>query len=248
MELIIGANGYIGRHLAWSKRGRDCTLHSASPPNEFCTRSRLPFVRENLVDSRSQLGALNPSTVYLLARPVTMDPNVLLDFAQNAQWLLQEWADRGCLRRVVFASTQLVYATPPDATPIPVLSPLRPETPYDCHKAEMEFFLSLLAHHKSIANIDIHRLPLVAGRPAGGEGTRMQFLFYWRQAYQSGTRWVFDTGDPMQDAWGNSWVHMDDVVRAMSERAGRKRGEIPPPPAGLGSFHLQATGRIFHGK
>src|SRR5579862_2292313 len=140
MELIIGANGYIGRHLAWSRRGRDCVLHSASPPNEFCSRSGLPFVQEDLVHGRAELGKMNPETVFLLARPVTMDPGVILDFAQNIQWLLQEWADRGCLRRVVFASTQLVYATPRDATPIPVLSPLRPETPYDSHKAEMEFF------------------------------------------------------------------------------------------------------------
>ena len=39
MELIIGANGYIGRHLAWSRRGRDCTLHSASPQNADCART-----------------------------------------------------------------------------------------------------------------------------------------------------------------------------------------------------------------
>jgi hypothetical protein len=35
-----------------------------------------------------------------------------LDFGQNVQWLLQEWADRGCLRRVVFASTQLFMRRP----------------------------------------------------------------------------------------------------------------------------------------
>lgn len=220
MELIIGANGYIGRHLAWSRRGRDCTLHSASPANADCARTGLPFVQEDLVQGRAQLSALNPETVFLLARPVTMDPGVLLDFAQNVQWLLQEWADRGCLRRVVFASTQLVYATPPDATPIPVLSPLGPQTPYDCHKAEMEFFLALLSHHPSIRNVDVHRLPLVAGRPPGDETRNAQFLFYWRRCYLTGMRWVFDMGDPMQDSWGNSWVHMDDVVRVMGGEPG----------------------------
>ena len=88
---------------------------------------------------------------------------MLLDFAQNIQWLLQEWSDRGCLRRVIFASTQLVYATPQNDTPIPIHSPLAPETAYDCHKAEMEFYLSLLAHHKSGVAVDILRLPLLAG-------------------------------------------------------------------------------------
>ena len=208
-----------------------------------CARTGLPFVQENLVESRAQLSALNPETVFLLARPVTMDPGVLLDFAQNVQWLLQEWADRGCLRRVVFASTQLVYATPPDARPIPVLSPLRPETAYDCHKAEMEFFLSLLSHHPSLRNIDVHRLPLVAGErlPAMRDET-CNFCFYWRRSYLTGARWVFDTGEPMPDSWGNSWVHMDDVVRVMGEEPGEGVEKYRVPPAGLGAFHLPATG------
>ncbi|HWB61749.1 MAG TPA: SDR family oxidoreductase [Chthoniobacteraceae bacterium] len=229
MELIIGANGYVGRHLAWSRRGRDCTLHSASPPEGFCAHGGMPFVQEDLVTSRARLAELNPETVFLLGRPVTMDPNVLLDFAQNTQWLLQEWADRGCLRRVIFTSTQLVYATPADATPIPVQSPLGPQTPYDCHKAEMEFFLALLAHHNSIRNIDIHRLPLVAGRPPTGARKNPQFLFHWRECYQHGVRWVFDIGDPMQDSWGNSWVHMDDLVRVMGEE----------PPEGVEKYRTR---------
>ena len=230
MELILGANGYIGSHLAWSRRGRECLLHSGSPPNELCARTGLPFVHENLVEMRARTAALNPETVWLLARPVTAEAAVYLDFAQNVQWLLQEWADRGCLRRVVFASTQLVYATPPDARPIPMLSPLRPETAYDCHKAEMEFFLALLAHHASIESVEVHRLPLVAGREPVAAGRNMQFLFHWRQCYMAGTRWAFDTGHPMQDAWGNSWVHMDDLVRVLTEPA--------PAATAQGKFHL----------
>ncbi|MGB8354880.1 MAG: NAD(P)-dependent oxidoreductase [Chthoniobacteraceae bacterium] len=229
MELILGANGYIGSHLAWSRRGRECLLHSGSPANEMCARTGLPFIRENLVEMRDRTAALNPETVWLLARPVTMEANIYLDFAQNAQWLLQEWADRGCLRRVVFASTQLVYATPPDARPIPVLSPLRPETAYDCHKAEMEFFLALLAHHPSIRSVEVHRLPLVAGREPSATARQMQFLFHWRQCYLAGTRWIFDTGNAMQDSWGNSWVHMDDLVRLLGE----------PAPEGQGKFHIR---------
>jgi len=229
MELILGANGYIGNHLAWSKRGQDCLLHSGSPANPVCARTGLPFLQENLAESRKRLAEVNPEAVWLLARPVTADANIFLDFAQNAQWLLQEWADRGSLRRVVFASTQLVYATPPDSRPIPVLSPLRPETAYDCHKAAMEFFLALLAHHASIESIQVHRLPLVAGRaPPPGSG-HLQFLFRWRQSYLEGARWIFDTGEANQDLWGNSWVHMDDLVRALNA----------PAPEGKEKFHIR---------
>jgi nucleoside-diphosphate-sugar epimerase len=229
MELILGANGYVGTHLAWSRRGHECLLHSASEPNEACARTGLPFIRENLIETRARTADLNPETVWLLARPVTMEANVFLDFAQNVQWLLQEWADRGCLRRVVFASTQLVYATPPDARPIPVRSPLGPQTPYDCHKAEMEFFLALLAHHPSLQSVEVHRLPLVAGCEPRPQSRHLQFLFRWRQDYANGTRWVFDTGDPMEDLWGNSWVHMDDLVRVLVE----------PPPSEAEKFHLR---------
>jgi nucleoside-diphosphate-sugar epimerase len=229
MELILGANGYIGSHLAWSKRGRDCMLHSGSPAGAVCARTGLPFIQENLVESRKLLGELNPETVWLLARPVTSDAGVFLDFAQNVQWLLQEWADRGCLRRAVFVSTQLVYATPPDARPIPVLSPLGPQTAYDCHKAEMEFFFALLAHHPSIEGIEVQRLPLVAGREPPTASRQLQFLFRWRESYLNGARWVFDTGESMQDSWGNSWVHMDDLVRALNE----------PAPAGKDKFHIR---------
>src|ERR1700677_3028437 len=211
MELILGANGYIGSHLAWSKRGQECLLHSGSPASELCKRTGLPFIQENLVETRERTAAVNPETVWLLARPVTADAAVCMDFAQNVQWLLQEWADRGCLRRIVFTSTQLVYATPPDECPIPVLSPLRPETAYDCHKAEMEFFLALLAHHSSIKSIEAHRLPLVAGREPAPDPRHLQFLFRWRLNYMHGARWVFDTGNARQDLWGNSWVHMDDL-------------------------------------
>jgi nucleoside-diphosphate-sugar epimerase len=215
MELIVGANGYIGQHLAWAKRGTDCLLHSASPPAAGCISTGLPFVQEDLSLTRSRLSMLNPEIVYLLARPVSKNPTPFLDFSENVQWLLLEWSDRGCLKMVIFASTQLVYATPANSTPISVLSPLCPETPYECHKAEMEFFLALLAHHASIKRIDVYRLPLVAGRRGLSGSDDGQFLTTWKRAYLQGYRWFFPPEDEGREAWGNSWVHMDDLVRLL---------------------------------
>jgi len=231
----MGANGYLGQYLAraLAEAGRECVLHSRTAASGFCKESGLPFVQEDLVESRRALSGLEPETVYLLARPATEDAGVFLDFAQNVQWLLQEWADRGCLQRVVFASTQLVYATPVDDVPLVVTSPLGPETAYDCHKAEMEFFLALLAHHKSGVRAELYRLPLLAGR-AEAEGRHgEQYLFQWRAEYQRGLRWEFPEGDGPHRKWGTSWVHVDDVVALMaSPREGDARLKMVQPVSG----------------
>jgi nucleoside-diphosphate-sugar epimerase len=232
-ELIIGANGYLGQYLANARRGCDCVLHSRTPMNSFCAQAGLPFLQEDLVESRGLLSSIEPATVYLLARPVTQNASVLLDFGQNVQWLLQEWADRKCLRRVVFASTQLVYATPADDTPLPVKSPLGPESPYDCHKAAMEYFLSLLAHHESGISVEVFRMPLLAGRPGTAAQVQEQFLFQWRAAYQTGSRWSFPADEPLHATWGNSWAHVDDVVNLMIHpRPGPARFHFVQPVSG----------------
>lgn len=217
LELIIGANGYLGQYLAQAcgQRGGDCLLHSRTPASARCAGTGLPFVQEDLVESRQALAQVNPQTVYLLARPVTQEAAILLDFAQNVQWLLQEWADRGCLRRVVFASTQLVYATPTNDTPLAVGAPLGPETPYDCHKAEMEFYLALLAHHRTPLKVEVFRLPLLAGRIPTPQQEPQQYLFQWRSEYLVGDYWDFPVGDGPHRTWGNSWAHVDDVVARM---------------------------------
>lgn len=241
-ELILGANGYLGQYLARNRRGRECVLASRTPASRICRETELPFIQEDLVESRKLIAAVDPETVYLLARPVSQEAGVLLDFTQNIQWLLQEWADRRCLKRVVFASTQLVYATPPDSTPISITSPLGPETPYDCHKAEMEFYLALLAHHPAGINVDVFRLPLLAGRAPTAEQTQQQYLFEWRAAYQKGFRWIFPEDDPRAKEYGNSWVHVDDVVHQMtSPPPSERRFRVLQPASGhLSYFALDA--------
>ena len=236
-ELIIGANGYLGQYLAIARRGSDCLLHSRSTVSPICRETSLAFVQEDLTESRRVLSEIDPQTVYLLARPPTQDASILLDFGQNVQWLLQEWADRGCLRRVVFASTQLVYATPPNDTPLAVGCPLGPETAYDCHKAGMEFFLALLSHHQTPVKIEVYRLPLLGGRPATPVQAKEQFLYRWRNEYQTGHQWVFPVEDQRHVAWGNSWAHVDDVVSLMkTPQESRKRFQIIQPVSGHLSY------------
>jgi len=236
-ELIIGANGYLGQYLALARRGEDCLLHSRAPLNRMARQTGLPCVQEDLLQSHEILGTVAPQTVYLLARPVTQDASVLLAFLQNVQTLLRQWADGGTLRRVAFASTQLVYATPPNDAPIPTASPLEPQTPYDCHKAAMEYFLSLLAHHACGIRVEVYRLPLLAGGPPTAAQLQQQHLFNWRAAYQNGYRWSFPA-DPAARTWGNSWVHVDDVVNLMVRPpTDASRFTILQPVSGQLTYH-----------
>ncbi len=237
VELILGANGFLGQCLAQARQGRDCVLHSRTPASAACRETGLRFVQEDLVESRKALMGFDPETVYLLARPVTQEAGVLLDFAQNVQWLLQEWADRRCLKRVVFASTQLVYATPANDTPLPINSPLGPETPYDCHKAEMEFYLSLLAHHPCGVRAEIYRLPLLAGHAPTADQSHQQYFYQWKAEYQAGYCWKFPTDEPAHAKWGNSWVHTGDVVDLMvTPREGAGRYHVVQPVSGHASY------------
>ena len=227
-ELIVGANGYLGQYLASARRQSKCILHSSSLPTPLCAATGLPFIREDLCQSWELLGRLNPSTVYLLARPVTQQADVLLKFGHNVQAMLQEWATRGCLKRIVFASTQLVYATPPDEKPIDVDFPLAPETPYDFHKTAMEFHLQLLARHPAQPQVEIYRLPLLAGRRPLGAQPRQQYIHSWRDAYARGDSWPFPNSSADAVRWGTSWVHLDDVVELLIRGA----------PLGEGPCHL----------
>jgi nucleoside-diphosphate-sugar epimerase len=247
-DLIVGANGYLGQYLAWARRGASCILHSATSPTPLCASTQLPFVREDLCESWELLGRLNPATVHLLARPVTQKAEVLLKFGENVQALLREWAGRGCLKRVVFASTQLVYATPPDEQPIDVDFRLAPETPYDFHKTAMEFFLQLLARHPAQVRVEIYRLPLLAGRVPPGPMARPQFIYAWRDAYARGDSWRFEDAPPEAKRWGTSWAHVDDVVGLMQRGPGPGGGacRLVQPVSGGFSYwemHQHLCGR-----
>ena len=217
MHLILGANGYLGQHLAWRMRNDDCVLHSFSGPSERCRLTGLPFLQEDLIRGCCELEKLTPSRVYLFARPVSDEAWVHMRFLNNLERLLRLWADAGCLEEIVFTSTQLVYQTPDGSTPLKIDAPLGPQTPYDCHKLQLEGFLRLLSHHPSIRSIHVYRLPLVAGLPCSSEQEAMQFLFHWRSAYRLGFRWSFPEELEVR-AWGNSWVHMEDLYEIMGEK------------------------------
>ena len=90
----------------------------------------------------------------------------------------------------------------------------------------MEYFLSLLAHHESGISVEVFRMPLLAGRPGTAAQVQEQFLFQWRAAYQTGSRWSFPADEPRHATWAIPG-HVDDVVNLMIH-----------PRLGPGRFHF----------
>jgi nucleoside-diphosphate-sugar epimerase len=233
---VLGASGYLGRRLAATLDDRACTLHSWSSPDAGAEPHA--WIREDLVHGHAALDVLEPSTVYLLARPATQDAAVLASFTSHVRSLLGTWIARSHLTRIVFASTQLVYATPADQRPVPVGSPLGPETPYDRHKAELEAHLAALAREPGGPRVEVYRLPLLAGvAPASEEHRRRQLLLQWREEYLRGRCFAWPTGRDRDVTWGNSWVHADDVAALMaSPRPGAERWVVVQPVSGHASL------------
>jgi nucleoside-diphosphate-sugar epimerase len=245
MNLVLGATGYVGGYLARALESADTILHCRSNHS----LARLPdgyrFVVEDLALTRKVLAGLNPETAYILARPLTDDAAVWLDFAENLQWLLQEWVERGCLKRIAFFSSQLVYATPRDRQPLTIDAPTRPQSLYDFHKLQIEACLGVLSSYPTLRSVEIFRLPLVGGRPCPPGQIDFQYLFKWEAAYRRGLRWHFAGTDPQERDWGNSWVHMDDLVDTLvHEKSGAdSKYHVIQPVSG--HFTYQQLHRYF---
>src|SRR5450432_2748066 len=101
----------------------------------------------------------------------------------------------------------------------------------------MEFFLALLSHHQTPVKVEVHRLPLLAGKPATPAQVQEQLLFQWLAEYQAGHHWAFPSDNAHHITWGNSWVHVDDVVNLMKARQeSGKRFQIVQPVSGHLSY------------
>jgi nucleoside-diphosphate-sugar epimerase len=212
--LLLGSNGYLGRLVAERLDADRLVLSSRSPSAAVDVAA--PFVSQDLEQGLARLAALRPATVWVTARPDTGD------FARHAahlahlQMLLDGWATAGSLRRLVVFSTQLVAATPPAGERVNGRSRLAPEAAYDCAKAQLEVFAGYLARAHRLS-IDVVRLPLLWGGKTRGDDVERQLLHRWHRDLSQGWRWDFAPGD---EAFGNSWVHMEDLVAALQPDAG----------------------------
>lgn len=213
--LVLGSNGYLGRALA-ARLPADRLVLSARRPADT-TSVDAPYISQDLCRGRARLERLAPRTIWLCARPSDDDLGIQLDFLREVQALLDAWAERGTLRRLVVFSTQLVADTPADGARVSGRSPLAPHAPYDLAKAQLELFAGYLARRWPLS-VDVVRLALLYGpeeRP--GDDGQMQLIPSWRRALQSGARWRFEAGE---EEFGNSWVDVDDLLSALDDDPG----------------------------
>lgn len=214
--LILGANSYIGQNLAKAVDSENLVLSSKSPRNKVNRGIDAPFVRANLGEDASSLTGLDPTQVYITSRPVGSVP-ANEAFARDLKTLLDTWVKRGRLRRIVFTSTQLVYPTPSDSTPIGPEVPIAPVAPYERFKADIEQFLGSLTAQEGV-DVEVFRLPLVYGGLILPRQREQQLIPDWIDRLKSGGRWTLAT--EAERRFGNSWVLMPDLVQCMIRHRG----------------------------
>jgi hypothetical protein len=236
--LVLGATGYLGRALCARLPASQLVLAGRAPGMTLPIDA--PYVGEDLRTGHSRLAVLSPSTVWLCSRPHSGDWQDHAAFLLHVQALLQDWAVRGVLRRLVVFSTQLVVDTPAAGERVTGATPLAPHGAYDCAKAQLEVFAGYLARAFGIS-VDVVRLPLLWGGDLVGEDGERQFLAHWRTALATGSRWNLGAGDA---EYGNSWAHVGDLVQAL----------LPDPGPGLrvrsassGDFTYAALQRAWGG-
>ena len=208
-ELVLGCNSYIGQNLALAIDPKRVILSSGSPRHGPSTVIDAPFIRADLARSPQPLAAVSPRVVYVVARPIG-EFACQATFATHLKTLLHSWVTLG-LERIVFLSTQLVYATPRDATPLATTAPTEPVETYEYFKTEIENFLRYLTAPRLSA--EVFRLPLVYGGVLRTEQRRNQLVYAWVDQLVAGDCWRFLTD--ADRTFGNSWVLMDDLVASL---------------------------------
>lgn len=148
--LVTGGAGYIGSHACKALAGAGyapVVLDDLSSGHEWAVKWG-PLVRGTIHDAallddlfaRHRFAGVLHFAAFIQVGESVADPaKYYLNNTLGALRLLEAARAHGC-RAVVFSSTAAVYGTP-DAVPIPVAAPLRPENPYGRSKLMVEQML-----------------------------------------------------------------------------------------------------------
>lgn len=214
--LVLGANSYLGQNLALAIDPQRLILSSRSTRNVVLQKVNSPYLRVDISQDCRPLYNLEPKEVYVIARP-TGSFAEQAKFAANLKVLLYEWTRKKHLERIIFMSTQLVYATPDSCDPVPSSSPVEPQATYEYFKTEIEYFLKYLADREKIG-VEVFRLPLLYGGEILPSQRSEQFIPLWIDELRYGARWEFL--DSVEKTFGNSWVWTPDLVKTMLRNCG----------------------------
>lgn len=217
-ELVLGSESYLGMNLA------GCLDHSKIilSSKRLCSSEyiNVPYLTADLCSAEAKLSTVRPSIVWICARPIDDDFDVLQQFNVGIKKLLIEWAELGCLQKVVFFSTQLVMKTPENGCEGSGADVLKPEAPYDYAKAELELFLEYLSARYQF-QVEVVRLPLLWGGISRQEHRNNQLLYQWKNRLNNGESWNLSDES---NSFGNSWVDIADLVKHLSTESDNQTG------------------------
>lgn len=205
-EIILGSEGYLGSNIARVADSKNLILASRRLYNDNTTDA--PYISEDLTKSNNKLMQLQPKTAWICSRPFCDEFSTQARFNYHIEVLLNHWASKGHLQRVIFFSTQLVSSTPENGQLASGQSALEPEQAYDYGKAQLEIFCGYLSRKYDV-NVDVIRLPLLWGGYSTQEHRDQQLLHYWQNRLQQGDYWDIP---PEENDYGNSWVDVDDLI------------------------------------
>ena len=208
--LVLGANSYIAQNAVAALEGRQLALSVRSSPNGLVQGREHPVIQADLTKSIQPLLAAKPRELWIFARPAEGDFEQNNDFYYHLKKLLYAYVRRLHLKRVVFISTQLVYASPQPDELLEAGSALGPQDLYDYTKADTELFLQTLQAGYELEAVDIYRVPLAFGGMITEAQKDAQLIYHWLQAYRDGAHWA--EIPESQSHHGTCWLHVPDFA------------------------------------
>ncbi|WP_186393192.1 MULTISPECIES: NAD-dependent epimerase/dehydratase family protein [unclassified Pannonibacter] len=255
VHLILGGNGFIGRHvaLALHRRGETVILADVTDPS--------PALLELLPVKHRKVTTLNPDWEEVLEGadvvhhyawttiPSSADADPLVDFDSNLREtirLLEVLKKRkqagGLGTKVVFSSSGGTIYGPVRRTPVTEIEPYDPINAYGASKSAAEVYLK---YYRKAHGIDcrIARIsnPYGAGQnPAKRQGAASTFLF---QALDAKPISIWGDGEVVRD-----YIHIADLTAALlalSDASHKAINEAQSPVFNIGSGEGISLNRIL---
>src|SRR5262245_21334499 len=216
--VVTGAVGFIGSHVARALRARGYRVHAMGRGTdaEHIGPSAL-----SVVDERTELVvhcAGGSSVGQSVSAPLVDFQKTVPPFAEVLEWARGHVATA----KVVLLSSAAVYG---DADTIPTAedSPLRPISPYGCHKRMCEELCASYGRNYGVSSAVVRLFSVY------GAGLRKQLLWDTCRKASTGDRRFQGTGQELRD-----WLHVDDAVALVLAAAGIAAPETPIINGGSG--------------
>lgn len=233
-HLVVGGNGFLGRHLvrALLERGETVRIADAMPAHWFDAAAVDTHILDMSKASPGEFDALvdRIDTIYHCAWstiPETANQDPALDLKINLGMtlgLLDALRRRGRGGRIVFLSSGGTVYGPLMRTPVPEDHPLDPITAYGISKLAAEKYLQL---YRTLYGVDARVARIANPYGAGQNPSKPQGVIgtVVHRALSQKTIEIWGTGELVRD-----FIHVSDVVSALLLLAERpwKLGEAMP--------------------